>query len=100
MASDKRQRVHHGGQHAHVVGGGAVHADRAAGDAAEDVAAADDDGHLDAHVHHFGHFLHHAHDGRAVDAERVIPHQGLSRQLEQDALVGGLAGHVRGSPGG
>ena len=44
----QRQRVDDRGQHAHVVGGGAVHAAGAGGDAAEDVAAADDDGRLDA----------------------------------------------------
>ena len=42
----KRQRVHDGRQHAHVVGGGAVHALGGAGEAAEDVAAADHDGDL------------------------------------------------------
>ena len=45
----QRQRVDDRREHAHVVGGGAVHAARAGRDAAEDVAAADDDGRLDAH---------------------------------------------------
>ena len=44
------ERVHHGGQHAHVVGLGAFHAGRGAGDAAEDVAAADHDADLHAHA--------------------------------------------------
>ena len=45
----QRQRVDHRRQHPHVVGGGAVHPARAGRDAAEDVAAADDDGGLDTH---------------------------------------------------
>ena len=44
----QRQRVHDGGEHADVVGLRAVHALGRGGDAAEDVAAADDDGDLDA----------------------------------------------------
>src|SRR2546423_6846538 len=44
--------VHHGGEHADVVGGGAIHIARALRDAAEDVAAADDYGDLDAQVAH------------------------------------------------
>src|SRR2546423_3936073 len=44
--------VHHGGEHADVVGGGAIHVARALRDAAEDVAAADDYGDLDAQVAH------------------------------------------------
>ena len=46
----QRERVDHGGEHAHVVGGDAVHALGAVGDAAEDVAAPDDRGDLDAQV--------------------------------------------------
>ena len=44
----QRERVDHGGEHAHVVAGRAVHAARAGGQAAEDVAAADHDAGLDA----------------------------------------------------
>jgi hypothetical protein len=44
----QRQRVDDRGQHAHVVGGRAVHAARARGQAAEDVAATDDDRRLNA----------------------------------------------------
>ena len=82
------QRVHHRGQHAHVVGGGAVHADGTAGHAAKDVAAADDHRHLDTQLRDLLHLPHHAHDGGAVDAVGVVAHQGFARQLQQDALVG------------
>jgi hypothetical protein len=85
------QRVHHGGQHAHVVGSGPVHADRATGHAPEDIATADDDRHLDTHAGDFTDFVHHAHDGVTVDAKLVIAHQGLTRQLEQTRLCAGLA---------
>ena len=44
----QRERVDDGREHAHVVGGRAVHAARARRQAAEDVAAADDDAGLDA----------------------------------------------------
>ena len=43
----ERQRIQHRRDHAHVVGGGAVHALAAGGESAPDVAAADDDGDLD-----------------------------------------------------
>ena len=44
----QRQAVHHGAEHAHVVGAGAVHAALLELGAAEEVAAADDDGDLHA----------------------------------------------------
>ena len=53
----QRQRVDDRRQHAHVVGGRAIHAARAGRDAAEDVAAADDDGGLDAHALDLGDVL-------------------------------------------
>ena len=42
------QAVDDGGEHAHVIAGGAIHALRAGGHAAEDVAAANDDADFDA----------------------------------------------------
>ena len=42
------QRIHHRGQHAHVIAGDAVHAGAGEPGAAEDVAAADHDGDLHA----------------------------------------------------
>src|SRR5690606_30734541 len=81
------QRVVAGCEHAHVVGARAIHALGAAGDSAEDVAAAD---------HHRG--LHPALDevtdlgGEARQRRRVDPvarvaHERLPRQLEEDAAV-------------
>ena len=51
----QREGVDDRGQHAHVVGLRPVHADGAGGDAAEDVAAADDDGQLHAEGLDFAH---------------------------------------------
>ena len=46
----QRDAVDHGGQHAHVVGRGAVDAQFAGADAAEEIAAAGDDGDLHSQV--------------------------------------------------
>ena len=77
------QRVHDGGQHAHVVGGGAIHALGGAGQPAEDVAAADHDGDLGARRHGIpdlaGEALHHRH----VDAVGGLAHQRLAGKLQQ-----------------
>src|SRR5205823_11733602 len=48
----QRQAVHHGGDHAHVVGAGPVHAALGQLGAAEEVAAADHHGHLGAQLYH------------------------------------------------
>ena len=88
----QRQRVDHRRQHAHVVGGGAVHAARAGGDAAEDVAAADDDGGLDAHALDLGDVLGDLRRDGRVDAVGLLAHQGFAGEFEEDALVGGAGG--------
>ena len=67
----------------------------ARGDAAEDVAAADDDRRLDAQALHF---LDVARDLRrhgGIDAVCVVAHQRFAGQLQEDALVGRL-GHSEG----
>ena len=46
----QRERVHDRGEHAHVVARDAVHAGAREAGAAEEVAAADDDGDLDAEL--------------------------------------------------
>src|SRR5256884_7391209 len=48
----------------------------------------DHHGHLDTHAGDFGDLGDHALDGGTVDAERVVAHERLTGQLEQDALVG------------
>ena len=52
----QRQRVDHRGQHAHVIGGDAVHVLGLLGDAAKEIAAADDDRDLHAQFVNVGQF--------------------------------------------
>ena len=87
----QRQRVEDGGEHAHVVGGGAVHARRGAGEAAEDVAGADDDRDLDAAIVDLADLARDRLHALEVGAVGEVAHQRLPRQLEQDPLEGGLA---------
>src|SRR6185295_20397083 len=85
----QRQRVDHGRQHAHVIGGGAIHAAGAGGDAAEDVAAADDDRGLDPHALDLGDVERNLRRHGRVDAVGLFAHQGFAGELEEDALIGG-----------
>src|SRR5512139_964677 len=97
----QRQRVHQRRQHPHVVGGGPVHAGGAGGDASKDVAAADHDGDLHAQPRHVRDFGDDPVDHLAVDAVRVVTHQRLAGQLEQDSPVGGFCvGDGDGERGG
>ena len=89
----QRERVDDRGEHAHVVGGGAVHALGAGREAAEQVAAADDDAGLDAELLDFGDVLGDLRGDGGVDAELLLAHEGFAGQLQQDAAVDG-GGHV------
>ena len=62
------QRIHHRGEHAHVVAGDPVHAGAGEARAAEDVAAADDHGDLRAHFHELVQLTGNALDDGGVDA--------------------------------
>ena len=84
----QRQRVDDRRQHAHVVGRRAVHPAGAGRDAAEDVAAADDDGRLDAHALDFGDVERDLGGDGRIDAVVLFAHQGFAGQLEEDALIG------------
>ena len=82
----QREAVHDGREHAHVVGGDAVHAGPREARAAEDVAAADDDGDLDVAGHDVPDLAGDAlQDGR-VDAVVGGAEQRLAADLEQDPL--------------
>ena len=85
----QRQRVDDRRQHAHVVGGRPVHPARAGGDAAEDIAAADDDGGLDAHRLDFGDVERDLRGHGGIDAVVGLAHQGFAGEFEKDAFVGG-----------
>jgi hypothetical protein len=92
------QAVDDGGEHAHVVAGGAVDAALGALEAAEDVAAANDDADLAAEVVDFLHLFAHPLEGGGVDGLGALAAQHLAAQLEDDALVfdgggGGLGRH-------
>ena len=84
----QRQRVDDGRQHAHVVGGRPIHPAGAGGHAAEDVAAADDDGRLDAHALDFGHVLRDLGGDIGIDAVGLFAHEGFAGDFEEDSLVG------------
>ena len=79
--------VDHGGQHAHVIGGDAVHAYGLLGDATEEVTAADDDADLTAGVGDLGDLLGDGLDEYRIDTETATRGQGLTRELEQNTLV-------------
>ena len=64
-----------------------VHAAGCTGDAAEDVAAANDDADLDAVVVDDLDLLGKMIDDLGVDAVAALPHEGLTGELEQHALV-------------
>ena len=81
------EAVHHGRQHADVVAGRAVHAARRGGQAAEDVAAADDDADLDAQGVDLGDLARDERAERRVHAVLAIAEEGLAGQLEQDPAV-------------
>jgi hypothetical protein len=82
----QRQRVHHGGQHAHVVGGRAVHADRAAGTPRKMLPPPITTATSQPELRHFLHLAHHAHDRRAVDAVGVVAHQASPESFSRMRL--------------
>ena len=79
------ERVHDRAEHAHVVGTAAVHAALAELGTAEEVAAADDDGDLDA-IDRFGDLAGDLADHVGVDAQ-LSAAERLSGQLQQDAAA-------------
>ena len=84
----QRQGVHDGAEHAHVVGAVAGHAPLGELGAAEEVAPADDDGHLHPGEHRLGDLAGGVGDDVGVQAHRA-PAEHLSGELQQDAARGG-----------
>jgi len=84
------QRVDHGGEHAHLVAGDPVHAACGQAGAAEDVAAADHQGHFGAGRLGFHHLTGEAVDHLGVDAVVLVSHQRLPGNFQQDAAIGEL----------
>ena len=86
-----RQRIHHRRQHADRVRPGAFDAFVGA-EAAEEVAAADNNRDLDAEVGRGFQVSGDARYSLGVETEWVRPHQRLSRKLHDDAAEQGLFG--------
>ena len=78
----EREGIDDGGQHAHVIAGGALHAALAAAQAAKDVAAADHHDHLHAEFAHLADLLGHVLDRFGVDAVAGVAAEGLAAELE------------------
>ena len=81
------ERVHHGGEHAHVIAGHAVHSGARKTRSAEDVAAADDHGHVHTHFDELLQLERDALDDARIDAVVTLAHQGFAGELHEDAFV-------------
>jgi hypothetical protein len=78
--------VHHGPEHAHVISPIALHPMLLQLGAAKEIAAADNDGHLDTHLHHNGYLLGKSGDDIRIDADLATT-EDLTRELQHHALV-------------
>ena len=74
------------GTHAHLVAFHAVEAFLTAAKSAEDVATADDDTNLYAHLTDFLNLSGIVAEAFCVDAVTLIAHQTLTRELQEDSL--------------
>src|SRR5205814_1057377 len=79
---------------AHVVGRGALHADRRARQAAEDIAAADHQAQLDPEVVHRLDLVGDAPDHGGVETVIPVAHQRFARYLEEDAAIRQIGWHA------
>ena len=83
------ERIHHGGEHAHVIGGDPVHAGAREAGAAEDVAAAEHHGHLHAQLGQVADLAGDALEHAGIDAVILVAEQRLAGQFDEDSSVGG-----------
>ena len=83
------ERVHDRREHSHVVRLCPIHALVASRKAAPDIAAADDDGDVDAVLAHLLDLGRNGVDGRQVDAEALISCERFTAEFQNDALVAG-----------
>ena len=79
------ERVDDGREHAHLVGGGAVHI--GALPAPPEVAPADDERDLHAHIVYFDELIDDARDDLFVETELLIARKRFARELQQDPFV-------------
>ena len=80
------ERVDDGGEHAGVVGGGAVEAGFGGRGPAEEVAAPDDDGHFEAGLVAALQLAGDVAEGGGVKPEGALAQQSRAAELEQDSL--------------
>src|SRR6185437_9364248 len=80
------ERVDDRGQHAHVVGGDAVHVAGLLGDAAKKISASDDNGDLHADRVDVAEFSSYFVDAGGVNAKAFVRGEGLAGKLQQYAL--------------
>ncbi len=85
-----RERVHHGREHAHIVGGRALNPLGGGGQSAKDIAPADDHAQFEARVARLGNLARDARGHRRIDRQPVAAHQHLARQFQEDAFEGRL----------
>ena len=82
------QRVHDRGQHAHVIAGYPVDAGLGQPGAPKNVAAADDDGDLDAEACNFSDFNRDPVNDRRIDTVIFPAQQRFAAELEKNTFIG------------
>src|SRR5438094_1204193 len=80
------ERVNHSCQHAHVIGGNAVHVARLLRHSAKEVAAAYHDGNLDSQRMHVGEFSGNLMNPGRLNSESLTRGQRFPREFEKDAF--------------
>src|SRR5262245_51870523 len=83
----ERERVDHGAEHAHVIGGDAIHAHGRELRPANDVAATDDQPDSDAHPDHALDLVAELLYAIEIESDALVAGEGLAGELEQYALV-------------
>ncbi len=91
----QRQSVHHGCQHAHIIGGGTFHATGGTGNAAENVTAADDQTDLYAHIDDSLDLGGDTIDHYRIETIFTLAHQRFAGNFQQNTLIFCGARHVR-----
>jgi hypothetical protein len=81
------ERIDDRGEHAHLIGGHAIHAGLGETGAAEDVAAADDEPDLNPEADDLGDLDGDAADDGGIDAVMLATEQSLAAQLQQNPPV-------------
>jgi len=89
-----RQGVHDGSQHSHVIGGGPLDTAGGFGNAAKDIAAADDQADFHALLMDGPDFPGNPLDNGGVETEIPVSHQSFAGQLEQYPAIGRFRGLI------